>query len=137
MSPRTIFLGKLFGFYFILLSLSMVARKQVTINSVTAALNNAPLMFCLGIIGLVAALAMILSHNIWSGGPLPVIVTLIGWATLIKCLLILFLSPETESNLVLSRLNYEKWFYVYAPFSFLLGAYLLYAASTSKDRQTS
>ncbi len=134
MPPRTIFLGKLFGFYFVLLSASMVVRKQVTIDVVSAALQNTPLMFCLGIIGLVAGLAMVLCHNVWSGGPLPIIVTLIGWATLIKCLLILFLSPVTESNLILAGLNHEKWFYIYAPFSFLLGAYLLYAANTSKVR---
>jgi hypothetical protein len=29
--------------------------------------------------GLLGGLAMVLAHNVWSGGPLPVIVTLIGW----------------------------------------------------------
>jgi hypothetical protein len=44
----------------------------------------------LGAITLAAGLAMVLAHNIWSGGALVVVVTVVGWITLIKSLLFLF-----------------------------------------------
>jgi len=135
MSPRTVFLGKLIGLFCILFSLSMFAHKEATVGAVTSLLHDVPLMFVVGLIGLVAGIAMILSHNVWSGGALPVIVTLFGWATLIKCLLVLFLSPEAESRLFLEGLHYEQLFYFYYAFAMLLGIYMVYAASRSQASQ--
>jgi hypothetical protein len=76
------------------------------------------------VITLVAGLAMILGHNVWSGGVLPVVVTLVGWLTLIKSLLFLFLSPEAAVGFSLEGLHYEQLFYLYAAISLILGAYL-------------
>ena len=73
---------------------------------------------------------MILGHNVWSGGALPVIVTLIGWLALIKGLLLLFLSPEA----VLGGLQYEQLFYMYAAIALILGVYLTYAGFRSTSR---
>jgi len=70
-----------------------------------------------------------------SGGALPVVVTLFGWATAIKCLLVLFLSPEAESRLFLEGLRYEQLFYFYYAFSTLLGIYMVYAAGRPQTRQ--
>ena len=81
MSSRTIFLSRLIGLYYIVIAVSMVSRKQATLETVTALLQNPSMMFILGIITLAAGLAMVLAHNIWSGGALVVIVTLIGWIT--------------------------------------------------------
>jgi len=135
MSHRTIFLGRLIGLFCVLYSLSMLVHKQATVEAVTSLLHNVPLMFIFGLTGLVAGLAMVLSHNVWSGGALPVIVTLSGWSTLIKCLLVLFLSPEAESRLFLEGLHYERLFYFYAAFAILIGIYMLYTASRSQTRQ--
>jgi hypothetical protein len=135
MTSRTVFLGRLIKLFCILLSLSMLAHKQATVGAVTSLFHDGPLMFMLGLIGLIAGLAMVLSHNVWSGGALPVIVTVFGWATLIKCLLILFLAPEAESRLFLEGLRYEQLFYFYYVFATLLGIYMVYAASRSQARR--
>jgi hypothetical protein len=134
MSERTAFLGKLLGLYCIVIALSMFAHKQAFVETVTALFQNAPLMFVVGLMSVAAGLAMVLGHNVWSGGALPVIVTIIGWATLIKGLLIWFLSPATESGIFLGGLHYERFFSVYAAFSLLLGGYLTYAGFKSKAR---
>ncbi len=136
MSSRTIFLGKLIGLFCILLSLSMLARRQGTITSVEGLLHDAPLTLVTGLITLGLGLAMVLTHNIWSGGALPIIVTIMGWATLVKGLLLLFLTQDTSSNLFLNALRYDRYFYFYVAFAFLLGAYLYYAAAASKARQS-
>jgi len=112
MSPRTVFLSKLIGLYCILAALSMMTRRQATLETVTTLLQNPSMMLILGVITLAAGLAMVLAHNIWSGGALVVVVTLVGWITLIKSLFFLFLPPEREAGVFLRQLHYQELFYV-------------------------
>ena len=113
MSSRTIFLSRLIGLYCIVIALSMMTRRQATVETVTALLQNPSMMLIVGIITLAAGLAMVLAHNIWSGGALVVVVTLVGWITLIKSLFFLFLPPEMEAGLFLGQLHYRQLFYLY------------------------
>jgi hypothetical protein len=131
MLPRTLFLSRLIGLYCILVALSMFTRRQATLESVTAVLRDPSMMFVLGAITLVAGLAMVLAHNIWSGGALVVIVTLVGWITLIKSLFFLFLPPEVEAGFFLRQLHYQQFFYLYTGVSLVLGIYLTYGGFKS------
>ena len=133
MSPRTIFLSKLIGLYCILAALSMMAHRQTTVETVTALLQSASLMFILGLITLTAGLAMVLGHNIWSGGALAVIVTLVGWITLIKGLLFLFLPLGMEVDVFLRQLHYQQLFYLYGTISLVLGVYLTYGGFMARS----
>lgn len=132
MSPRTVFLSRLIGLYCILVALSMMTRRQATVETVKALLQNAPMILFLGVITLAAGLAMVLAHNVWSGGALPVIVTLVGWITLIKSLFFLFLPPEMEAGLFLGQLHYQQFFYLYGAFSLVLGLYLTFGGFKSR-----
>jgi hypothetical protein len=67
----------------------------------------------------------------WSGGALVVIVTLVGWITLIKSLLFLFLPPEVEAGFFLRQLHYQQLFYLYTGVSLVLGIYLTYGGFKS------
>jgi hypothetical protein len=80
MSSRTIFLSRLIGLYCLLVVPSMLVHRQGTVDLMTALLHNLPLMWVLSVITLTAGLAMVLAHRVWSGGALPVVVTLCGWA---------------------------------------------------------
>ncbi len=131
MSSRTIFLSRLIGLYYILVALSMMSRRQATVETVTALLQNPSLMFIVGVITLAAGLAVVLAHNIWSGGALVVVVILVGWITLIKGLSFLFLSPEVEAEFFLRQLHYQQFFYMYAAISLVLGIYLTYGGFKS------
>ncbi|MGA2711858.1 MAG: hypothetical protein ABSG41_02035 [Bryobacteraceae bacterium] len=110
----------------------MVTHRQAAIETVTALVHNAPLLFLAGVIAVTAGLAMVLGHNVWSGGAVPVIVTLAGWSTLIKGLLFLFLPPEAAPVVFLAGLRYEQLFYVYAAISLLLGIYLTYGSGQQR-----
>jgi len=125
MAPRTRFLSRLIGLYCVLGSLSMSVHKQATVAMVDALIHNSPLLFMSGVITLGAGLAIVLGHNVWSGGLLPVVVTLTGWVAVIKGLLFLFLSPEAAIGFW-GNAHYEQLFYLYAGISFALGAYLTY-----------
>ena len=131
MLPRTPFLSRLIGLYCILVALAMITRKQATLEAVTAVLRDPSMMFVLGAITLVAGLAMVLAHNIWSGGALTVIVTLVGWITLVKSLFLLFLPPEVEAGFFLRQLHYPELFYLYGAISLVLGIYLTYGGFKS------
>lgn len=131
MNTRTIFLARLFGLYCLLVALAMAAHKTATVVTVVALVHDAPLLFVVAIITVAIGLAMTLAHNVWSGGALPVVVTLIGWTTLAKGLLFLFLPAGAAAALFMGALHYEQYFYRYALFTLLLGAYLVLAARRS------
>ena len=133
MSPRTLFLSRLIGLYCILIGPSMMTRGQATVETVTALLQNSAMTLILGVITLAAGLAMVLAHNIWSGGALVVVVTLVGWMALIKSLFFLFLPHEMEARLFLGQLHYRELFYVYAAISLVLGVYLTYGGFRSRS----
>ena len=133
MSPRTLFLSRLIGLYCIFIALSMMARRQATVETVTALLQSPSMIVIVGIITLAAGLAMVLAHNIWSGGALAVVVTLVGWITLIKSLFFLFLPPEMEAGLFLGRFHYRQLFYLYTAISLVLGVYLTYGGFKSRS----
>ena len=71
MSMRTIFLARLIGLFSLVVSVAMFLHKQAMIETVTAMVRDQPLLFVLGMLGLLAGLAMVLAHNVWSGGALP------------------------------------------------------------------
>ena len=134
MSPRTVYLSRLIGLYCILAPLSMMTRKEGIVKTVTALLHDSPLMFVLGVITLAAGLAMALARNVWKGGGQVVIVTLVGWITLIKGLLFLFLPSDAEAELFLTKLHYERLFYLYMSISLVIGIYLTYGGFASRSR---
>lgn len=132
MSSRTVFLSRLIGLYCILAALSMMIRKETIVETVKALLHDSPLMFIVGILTLAGGLAMVLAHNVWSGGALAVVVTFVGWLTLIKGLMFLFLPPALEAAFFLEKLHYEQLFYLYMAVSLVLGVYLTYGGFTSR-----
>jgi hypothetical protein len=120
------FLSRLIGLFVILVALPLAMHKQATLETLTALVHNPPLLLILGMVFLATGLAIVLNHNIWSGGVLPVIVTLIGWVTLLRGLLLLSLSPEALAGL-LGIVHYEQLFSLYIVISLVLGAYLTYS----------
>jgi hypothetical protein len=66
-------------------------------------------------------------HNVWSGGVLPVGVTLTGWLMLIKGLILLCLSPGAAYGVLLAGTRFEQLFYLYMGTGLLLGICLTYA----------
>jgi hypothetical protein len=130
MSSRTIFLAKLLGLFFFAVSLALFLRRPEVLAIVTAMMGNAPLLLVVSLAALAAGLAMVLSHNIWSGGALPVVVTLLGWIILLRGLVLLLLPHETIVRLF-EMANFPDFFTVYAAIPLILGLYLTYAGFTA------
>ena len=126
MPPLTIFLAKLLGLYCIIVAVAMMTRKQSAIATVNALIRNPPLLLLAEVLGLAAGLALVLGHNIWSGGALPIAVTLLGWVMAIRGAALLALSPDATMRLF-NALRYEDRFYFYMGATLLLGLYLTIA----------
>ncbi len=134
MSSRTIFLSRLFGLSCILIALPMMLHKQAVVDMVTGLFRDPSMTFLIGVLTLVAGLATVLAHNIWSGGVLPVVLTIVGWLTLIKGFTFLLLFSEDAAGLYLGTLHYCQFFYIYMAICLVLGAYLTYAGFAAKCR---
>jgi hypothetical protein len=126
MLSLTIFLAKLIGLYCIIVALAMMADKQSAVASVNALVRNSPLLLLAEVLGLAVGLAMILGHNIWSGGALPVVVTLVGWLTAIRGAVLLALPQDTKMKFF-EALSYDEHFYVYMGTTLVLGLFLTFA----------
>ena len=134
MLPRTIFLSKLLGLYSVLVGLAMLAHRHASVETIQAMVHNAAVLYLAGVIALAAGLAMVLGHNVWHGGVLPVVVTLVGWLSLVKGLVILSLPAQLAGRCLLGGLHYEKLVYLNAAIAIIFGAYLTYAGFRAKAR---
>jgi hypothetical protein len=133
MKPQTVFLGWLFGLYTLVISVWMLGNKQSAIATIPAMLGDRPLMLVIAIIALVGGLAMVLGHNIWSGGTLPILVTLLGWVILIRGVLFLFLSSG-ETRGLLEAMQLERFFYAYLSIPMVLGSGLTYLGFSARGK---
>jgi hypothetical protein len=135
MRPLTVYLGRLLGLFTLITSFGLLVERQTTLFTIPALLVNRPVMLIFAIIALAGGLAIVLAHNIWSGGILPFLVTLIGWIMLIRGVLFLFLPPEATLG-ILESMQFERFFYIYLAIPFVLGICLTYVAFTASLRSS-
>ena len=133
MKSLTVYLGKLLGLFTLIASFWLLTERQTAVSTIPALLGDRPAMVIFAIIALAGGLAIVLGHNIWSGGALPILVTLIGWVMVIRGVLFLFLPPEATLQ-ILATMQFERFFYVYLGIPFVLGIYLTYLAFTAPPR---
>jgi hypothetical protein len=81
----------------------MKARKQGATAAVSALIRNPLLLLFAEVLGLAAGLAMVLGHNIWLGGVLPVVITALGWLMTIRGAALLALSQDMMIKLFEAR----------------------------------
>jgi hypothetical protein len=127
MSRLTVFLARFIGLFTVLLIAALLVRGSAIVET---AISDKPLMFTYAIISIAVGLAMVLGHNVWSGGALPVVVTLVGWLILAKGLLLLFLTPEALIR-QFERMQYGEHIYLYLAPTLVLGLYLIWAGFTA------
>ena len=131
MSPRTIFLSRLIGLYSLLIALAMASHKEASVQAVSALLHDPAAIELTAVLALGVGLAIVLGHNVWSGGALPVIVTLVGWGSLAKGLVFAFF-PAAALGTFFDQAQYDRFFFVNMGVTFVLGAYLTYGGFTAK-----
>jgi hypothetical protein len=129
MSPLTVFLARFIGLFTILVVVLLLVRGSAIIGATVA---DAPVMLVYAIISLATGIAMILGHNVWSGGALPVVVTIVGWLILAKGLLLLLLEPAALLRLF-EEMHYGEHSYLFLAPAFVIGVYLTWAGFTNSN----
>lgn len=132
MTTRTIFLSKLIGLYCLIVGVAYIVQKDAVLTVGAALLRDGPLTLVFGVFLLILGLAAIIGHNIWHGGPAPIIVTLMGWIAALKGATALVLSPDASANLMATT-HFEQYFYVYMGITIAIGVYLTYKGFTRKS----
>jgi hypothetical protein len=122
--PRlTVYLARLIGLFSIVMVAVVFARGGKTVMDAVA---DPQAMFLYGVISLGIGIAMIIGHNVWSGGVLPVVVSLTGWLIFGKGVLLLALSPEALQN-IMQRMDYAAHAPLYLLPALAIGIYLSWA----------
>lgn len=103
----------------------MVANRQTTIGTLNSFFGDPALMWVTGVLTLLAGIVIVILHNQWSGGALPVVVTIYGWIVLVKGLSFVWLPPSSELALY-NALHFGQYFYAYFVVALAIGAYLTY-----------
>lgn len=127
MSRLTVFLARFIGLFTVVLVVAFLVRGSA---GVEAAVADGPVMLVYAIISLATGVAMILGHNVWSGGALPVVVTLVGWLILAKGLMLLFVTPDALQQ-IFDHMHYGEHYYLYLAPSLVVGLYLTWAGYTA------
>ena len=89
-------------------------------------MDNRAVLFLFALISLLLGLMVVLTHNLWTGPMLVIIITLIGWAMILRGVMLLFL-PHGTIRKIFSAISYEKNYYLIGIVSVIVGAYLTYS----------
>lgn len=127
MSPLTLFLGKFLGLSCLLMCAVLVARPKASLEAITAMMESPGLILVTGIFTTAGGTALVIGHTVWSGGALPVAVTLLGWLTLIKGIA-LMATPPRALTAFYRALHYPAWFRLSMTAALLVSTWLTVTA---------
>src|ERR1700733_8733833 len=84
MTPRTIYLSCLLGLSLMILAVAEIVQRSILAHTALAIVGSPPLLLVCGVLTLVAGVTIVVGHNVWRGGLMPVVVTILGWLLLFK-----------------------------------------------------
>ncbi len=123
----TIFLGRLLGLYLVAISVGMFVDRRRTLATLDEMALSGPWMLFSGMVATAAGLAVVLAHNVWSGGALAIAVTIAGWAALLKGLTLL-LVPAERMAAAYKGVGFERFFHAWMVVVLALGLWMTGAA---------
>jgi vacuolar-type H+-ATPase subunit I/STV1 len=131
MPSSTAFLARFIGAFTLVETVLMALLHDRAVQLIHEVLNDRALAFTWGLLALGLGLAVVSAHNLWRGGVLPVVVTLVGWLLVIRGVLLQIVTPELAQT-ALRSIAFEPYYYAYLLIPFGLGVYLLLAGATAR-----
>jgi len=120
----SIFIARIFGLCYLIVGTGFVFNRKAFQRVMDDFCKNAALVFLAGMFSLAIGAAIILTHNIWVANWV-VMITIIGWAGLIKGIwLIVF--PNTVSGFMQAYQKNENLLIFHAIAALVFGAVLTY-----------
>jgi hypothetical protein len=124
MSPLTLFIAKLLGAVLITMAAVLAARGSTLAQTARRMIADPGAVMLAGSFRIGLGLAIMIGHDVWTGGALPVAVTLFGWGLYFSGLLLLFATPERLIAMV-DGMKLDRNMWVYALGVGLVGLYFL------------
>ena len=121
------FLANIFGISIIAVSLSLLYYPKI-IKKIFESMQNETTLFFTGVVSFVIGISMILTHNIWVYD-WKVIVTILGWAILLKGVIRLFL-PDMVMGIARKMKN-SQWITFILVLNVIFGCVLIYFGFTA------
>ena len=121
----TLFLAQVMGLFCLGLGVSLFSKKGFA-DVMDGMAGSRALLYVAGLFTFLCGLLVVLTHNVWGGGLLPVLVTLIGWVSLLKGLFLMCLCPSSLTSWI-QMFKLKELYWLYAIVLIVLGAYLTYA----------
>ena len=121
------YLAQIWGISTVVILLALLIKEK-HLKRFFSSLDTENNFFLWGVISFVIGLAMVLTYNIWAWN-WQVIITILGWASLLKGLLLLF-CPETMVNYA-KKINNEKWLPIWLMVLLIAGLVITYLGFTA------
>jgi hypothetical protein len=123
MTPRTLYLSRLLGLSLLILAVAELVQRAALADTALAIVNAPPLLLLYGLLTLVAGLAIVLGHNVWHGGLMPVVVTILGWLLLLKGAALVVI-PGNQWVGIVQASHFASLYVLYGVLPAVLGIYL-------------
>lgn len=118
-------LSHVFGFYLLIIGCLFLFKPRDLARTMSEFAKSEALLFLGGIVGVTAGLLIVFSHNIWDGDTITTVVTILGWAILLKGLAVIFL-PQQAVKAWTRWSNVDTFSYFYGLVTLLFGLYLIF-----------
>jgi uncharacterized membrane protein len=92
----SLFIAKLLGPPYLVLGIALLTRAEAFRALLREFIASGVLMYLAGVLGLLGGLTLLLTHNVWTFD-WRLIITLIGWATVIRAVVTIFLPQQIVS----------------------------------------
>ena len=122
----TYFLAQLIGLLQIFVGASILFQKRVFMQVLNDLAENRTALFMVGVALLLSGLSVVLTHNVWNAGFLPLVITLFGWILILRGILSMFMSGDGVARMI-RWLKVEEFSWAYAILVLAIGAYLTWA----------
>ncbi len=90
------FLAMAISLYYLVVGIALIVNRQRFVGIYSEMMNNPTFSVFAGIIALIIGTLIILSHNVWVWG-WPVLVTIVGWASFFKGVMLLIFPDRFSS----------------------------------------
>ncbi|MGH7175024.1 MAG: hypothetical protein ACREGR_01540 [Minisyncoccia bacterium] len=119
----TYFYAQLLGIMLTVIGLAFLINRRHVSGVVRQLLDTPALLFAVGIVTLIFGSIFVLTHNVWDGGFLSTLVTVLAWITFLRGALLMLL-PQGTVRRIFSAVNFTQSYYAIAFVFLVVGLYL-------------
>jgi uncharacterized membrane protein len=118
----SIFIARLLGAMFVVVGVALLVKPRMFRTILSEFIRGATWLYLAGFIGLLAGMALVLTHNVWAPD-WRLIITLIGWVTIVRALISIF-QPQWIVAAGTAILEHRGAFVGAAVFNLIIGLVL-------------